>query len=55
MPTALLELVPLTQNRTNGAMIALQLTIGGEYDGDCTTVSSHLDRSLSRSLAARQN
>ena len=32
-------------------MIALQLAIGGEYGGDGETASSHLERSLSRSLA----
>jgi hypothetical protein len=32
-------------------MIALQLTIGGEYEDDGTTASSHLDSSLSSSLA----
>lgn len=42
----------VTKDRTDGAIIALQLTIGGEYDGDWTTASSHLDSSLSRSFAA---
>jgi hypothetical protein len=32
-------------------MIALQLAIGGEYEDDDETASSHLERSLLRSLA----
>jgi hypothetical protein len=42
----------VAQDRTNGAMIALQLTMGGEYDDDGITAPSHPDSSLSRSLAA---
>jgi hypothetical protein len=35
-------------------MIALQLAIGGEYDDDNEIASSHLERSLLRSLAVAQ-
>jgi hypothetical protein len=52
MSTILLEQASRHRNWTYGAMIALQFTIGGEYDGDCTA-PSHLDSSLSRSFAAR--
>lgn len=51
MSIILLETDTMAQNRTNGAMIALQLTIGGEYEDDGVTASSHPDSSLSRSLA----
>ena len=53
MSTILLEQASPNRNQTYGAMIALQFTIGGEYDGDCSTAPSHLDNSLSRSFAAR--
>ncbi len=35
-------------------MIALQLAIGGEYDDDDETASSHLESSLLRSLAVEK-
>jgi hypothetical protein len=45
------DLIGQLSRCTNGAMIALQLAIGGEYDDDDETASSHLERSLLRSLA----